>query len=563
MPSRLAVVQVLFLGFIAWPRLLGAGQPAAGEVPPPPTDAELKERVKHWVRRLYISSNSFETEKCRNNLVALGKNAVVPFIEVVQEDIKKPLPFHIWNVCLTLGRMADDRAVLYLLKRLEPVPAQELKAYPDWNYTRAFAALALGKIPDPANMALGPLRKIVAGEKEPALVRRTSALALGVLQDEAAIQPLALLLLNPQAPSKLRAAVAMALGTLRVEAATSKLLEYLALDEKSRDPFASRMAVLGLGLQRSEKAVEPLRKLLAENDPSLQGSVALVLGWIGNRAAADEIQKLMHDDRTPIFTRCNAAVALGGLGKPEQASEFLRKVLQANPKTFTPGTVAYAAIALGEFLGDENLRILSVTIENTHFPVVALNAIIALGHRKDTRLVDFLKARFHKLEGGSNQYLRGEIVRALLAHSPQESIRTLLFNGVKDSSDYVQAKSAVALARYPGSDTEAVLIECLADRSYELRGEAALTLGVLKSAKAVEPLRKLLKDDYDWVRLRSRLALENIIKFGQNEFHQTAGIRDLIDQRLRVLGGSLKEELDRLYDEGYRKVLELDRPGKS
>jgi len=540
-----------------------ANQPDLPGMPAAPTEAELRERVKFWMKKLNYAAHGQETDLVRKNLIALGKPAVPLIIDAAQSEFRnQALPFHLWNVCLVLGGMADDRAVPYLLKRFEAVPERDLKQRPDWNYVRAFSALALGRIPDQAMTAAGPMRATLSDEKEPHYVRRTAALGLGALLDEKSIGAMDKMLMDAHSPAIMRGGMALALGMIRGEAASQKLVAYLEQDIKAREPFTDRMAVHALGMQRYEKAVPVLRKLLGEEDGHLKGSVALVLGWIGNRDAAADVQKVMDHEKEPPFTRCNAAVALNGLGQPEKGAEFLRHALQLDEKTVEVGTLAYVAVALGEFSGDENLKELCATIDTTKYPVVALNALNALGHRKDTRSVPFLIGKYMHYEGASNQYLRGEVVRALLAHAPQESIRALLHKGLKDQSNYVQGKCAVALARYPGTDTERALFEALKDKAYEVRGEAALTLGVLKCAVAVEALRGMLKDESDWVRLRARRALENIVKFGKNEFQQSAGMRELIEKRVKAVGASLSEEMDRLHAEGYQRILELDRPGK-
>lgn len=569
-PGALAIMTVTasvllrsVVGYAAQPAqpVAPPAQPPAAEPVPPPTEAELRERALHWIHKLKLAGDPVETDRVRKNLIALGKPGVPLIIEAAQKEFgEKPLPFYLWNVCLTLGRMADDRAVPYLMKRLEPVTELELKQRPDWNFVRAFAALSLGKISDPAHTAMPALRKIVRDENENVFTRRTSALALGSLQDDGCLDTMSKILQDPKAQPTMRGGMAMALGMVRGEAATDKLIAYISLDAKERDAFADRMAVQALGMQKAEKAVDALRKMLAATeDNSLKGSVVLVLGWIGKRDAAADVQKVMDDEQVPAFTRCNAAVALGGLGKPDAGSAFLRKTLQSEPNKIVLGTEAYAAVALGEFFGDDNIKALCDSISSTKFSVVALNGINALGHRKDPRTAPFLIEHYHKFEGARNQYLRGEIVRALMAFPTQEAIRGLCIKGLKDNADYVQAKCAVALARYPGADTDAALIEALSDRAPDVRGEAALTLGLLKSLRSAEPLRKLLQDESDWVRLRARRALENILKYGKNEFQQTAGIQDLIDQRVKAVGASLSEEMNRLYTEGYQKVLELDK----
>lgn len=545
---------------------LSAAQPAqpaqlpAPDPVPPPTEAELRERTRHWLKKLKLSGTTEETDRARRNLIALGKPAVPLIVELAQKDFgDKPQPFHMWNVCLVLGRMSDDRAMPYLMKWLEPVPEADLRQRPEWQYVRAFAALALGKVPDPGRAAVPAMRKLVADDREHPFVRRCAALALGQLQDEGAVKVLGDQLADNRQISVQRVAAAMALGMIRAEGSGTRLLEYLELEPGRRDALADRMAVHGLGLHKREKAVEPLRKLLAATtDDNLRGAIVLVLAWLGNRDAAPDVRKIMDHEQLPAFTRCNAALALANLGEPDAAAALLRRMARYDGRTQMLGTAAYASVALGEVSGDENIVTLCEIVRDTDYSVLALNAVNALGHRRDPRTAPFLLEQYGRFDGVRGLFIRGEIVRALMAFPTQEAIRTFCLKALKDPSDYVQAKAAIALARYPGADTENALLEAVSDQSPEVRGEAALSLGILKSAKAADELRARMRDDFDWVRIRARRALENIVKFGKDEFQQAPGLQDLIDLRVKAVGANLEEELNRLYQDGYQRVLELD-----
>jgi len=531
---------------------------------PPTTDEELKERVANAFKLLKRTLGPDEVDQVRRNIAAMGGRSVPMFMKAVQEDPYLPPHVH-WNLCLAFGRMADESVLPYLIHRAEPVSDKELKVYQEWNYVRCFAILSLGKTPDQGKLSFGPLRAYMADEKEPTLIRRAAILALGSQRDENSLDVFNRILRDPKGgsaegkhASEMRSAAALALGMLPSEGAAGKLLDYLSMDEKDRDPNTDRTAVMALGLLRREKVGEGLRKLLESKDENLRGVTCLVLAWLNERGSAEDVLKVANDETAPAFTRANAAVALNVLGKPKEGLEYLTKVLSDTPNKYAPGTLMYCAITLGEFPGDDVLKLLHQTVTTHENKIVVNNAINAMGHRKDPRMVPFLCERFFRLQGEVNQVLRAEIARALLNHPPQELIRNTMIKGLKDPSGYVRRKCVITLARYPGSDTDGALIELLDDKDFEVRGEAAVTLGVLKTPRAVEPLRKLLLDPSDWVRLRARVALENIIRFGQNEFQQVSGLQDLLDERLRYIGGSMKEEMDRLYTESYGRVLDLN-----
>ncbi len=535
-----------------------------GELPKPLQEKDFTERAKFWMRKLQLASNSQDYEYCRKNMVALGPRAVPTITKIILSDTSKAPWLH-WNTALALGKLGDDRALPYLLKKLAPVSAKELKSRPEWTYSRSFAALALGKIKDPAKTAIAPLRKILTDPSESTFLRRAVLLALGKLEDKAGVGEIGKILLDPEGPSTLRSAAALSLGMIRGEPSINVFIDYLGLDPEEHDALTDRMVVQAMGMLKKDETAQVLRTLLASRDESLRGTTAIVLAHLNDRAAVPLIEMVMEDRYAPGFTRCNAALALGSLGKREKGGAYIRSVLQTvltNPKQYSSGTLAYAAVALGQFRSDDTLKLLRlVLLKKTVSPVVKLNAVNALGHIKDPRMVDFLLSVLGSMRGTDKQYIRGEVIRALLSHPTQESIRRALLRSLKDHSTYVKQKAAIALARYPGSDTEMMLMGMLDERDYQLRGQVALSLGVLKSQRAVSQLRKVLTtDESDWVRLCARKALENIIKYGQHPTWQTSGLQAMIDQRIKVVGATIKEEMDRLYTVAYQRVLELDKP---
>lgn len=555
-------VLTVVLGLAGGP--LQAGAAGQGPPLPPISTEEIQERARYWMRKLRYAANPDDTERIRNNLASLGDQAIPAIVAAADEgSLKDQLPIVHWNTCLVLGKLISDQSIPYLLKCLKPVSPAMLKAQPEWSYVRANAALSLGKVKDPGNQALEPLRKIFLDPEESSFIRRAAALALGVRKDLPSIAGFEKVLCDPQEKGPFRGTVALALGMIPDDRSRASLLKYLKLDPPHHDSLADRMVVQGFGLQRKEGTGQELHELLDSVDDDLAGTTALVLSWLNDRSAAAGVEKVMRDEGRAAFSRANAAVALMNLGKQKEGSEYLRDLLLQQHDRAAIGTLAYAAVALGQCQTDDDLKCLHHVIGTTPFPVVAMNAINALGYRKDPRMVPFLIERFRLSKGKQNDFIRAEIVRALLSHPPLEASRRLLLEALRDASPFVRQKAAIALARFPGGDTEAGLIEVLNDREYEVVGEAALSLGILKSRNAMPALVKLLKDENDWVRYRARKAMENVILFGRDEFKQVAGIHDLIERRLKRVGGSIKDEMDRLYTVGYQQVLELDKPYKA
>ena len=88
-----------------------------------------------------------------------------------------------------------------------------------------------------------------------------------------------------------------------------------------------------------------------------------------------------------------------------------------------------------------------------------------------------------------------------------------LLECLKDKNWHVRREAAVALSRFP-DDKRVVdaLIGALKDKNWQVRRDAAITLGEIGDSKAVEPLRELLRTE-TWehlVRKEAKIALEKL-----------------------------------------------------
>lgn len=97
------------------------------------------------------------------------------------------------------------------------------------------------------------------------------------------------------------------------------------------------------------------------------------------------------------------------------------------------------------------------------------------------------------------------------------------FEHLHDHARHQDLEVRVAVARafgnYPHPRTEAVLIEMLGDGEWQVRTQAATSLGIIRAVGARSALRQALGDANWWVRLRAAIALRQLGDAGTRVLH--------------------------------------------
>ena len=231
-----------------------------------------------------------------------------------------------------LGVIGTEATIDSLIKLLDD----------DHDDVRISAAYSLGKIGTEAT--IDPLIKLLHDHNS--LVRISAAYALGDIGTETTIDLLIKLLDDDNSDVRIRAAEA--LGNIGTEATIDPLIKLLNNDHKSSvrrsaakatiDPFIKfldhhlnslvrRSAAEALGKIGTEATIEPLIKLLDDNDYWVHRSAAKALVKIGTEATIDPLIKLLDDDDSEL--RRSAADTLGKIGT-EATIDPLIKLLDDN-----------------------------------------------------------------------------------------------------------------------------------------------------------------------------------------------------------------------------------------
>jgi HEAT repeat protein len=235
---------------------------------------------------------------------------------------------------------------------------------------------------------------------------------------------------------------------------------------KNKDPNVRMNAILALGEIRNVQAVEPLISALKDKDPGVRTRAAEALMKIPDNRAVEPLIIALKDEYPGV--RMNAALAMGGIND-KRLVEPLISVLNDNVMLVR----RYAAMSLIN-IGDSRAVEPLIKLLNDEDSNTRVCAASALGKIKDKRAVEPLIALLNNKEG------------------------RLTTKGGQEDMGSVQRIEA-GWHTPSGSDSNA-------------RGSAALALGEIGGAEAINALVKALRDSDFVVSANAVLALEKITK---------------------------------------------------
>jgi HEAT repeat protein len=276
-----------------------------------------------------------EREAAVERLVALGKPAVVPLIQALEQD-------HAGVLMRALGRLGDARAV-------EPLLAALCQVNP---HVRQDAATALGLIGDPR--AIGPLIdafRLESGDTEDITAWQDAAQALARL-GAPAVEPLIRALRDEN--STVRAWSAHALGQMGIPQAVGPLIAALA----DADLQVRSDASVALGKIGDASAAEALVARLSDPQENelVRMDAARALGNVVTGAVFAPLAAALDDPA--IEVRCQALWALAESAGPRAVDLLLARI------TDPEACIRHAAVHALAGVGDENLIPLLERIEH-------------------------------------------------------------------------------------------------------------------------------------------------------------------------------------------------------
>jgi HEAT repeat protein len=333
-------------------------------------------------------------------------------------------------------------------------------------------------------------------------LRASSAIALGRIEGEAAVEDLVGLL---DAPSQfVRERALLALGATGSMKAADVLLDVLAdgaVGEGERvSPSARSLAVLALAIGRrngmsgyvDHALLAQLEKLEGADRYVVQGCGLLYQTLNPNPALSDWCLARATDERTAPGVRCRALETLR-TRDDDQALAVLLHALSGRQLDERRS----AALALGEFSSDLALQPLMTAAETEAEPLARAFALLSIGRRGGPEASAFLRSYIEEGPKPSRAWCALALGMAARQDAADSESRKALRAALAREKNR-EAKGAYFLALGIAKDMPslALLEDALVNgSSYEIRSAAAMGLGVLEDEKATDVLRSRLAAD--------------------------------------------------------------------
>jgi HEAT repeat protein len=352
----------------------------------------------------------------------------------------------------------------------------------------------LGKAPTSRAMV-----KVLLSDPDPR-VRQAAAYSVGrslVDADRPVVEPALVQAAQPASPAELREAAIWALGQIGGPTAERRLRTALA----DPDVRVRRTAIEKLGELKVRAAVPELIRLLEDprGEPSGRVAAATALGAIGDSRAAGPLLVALKDAN--VYVRAEAEKALALLKAPPAPRDAVNLLRDPSPRVR-----AEAAQKLGEARDPEvTSRLIAALNDNEN--EVRQAAIRSLARHKDARSVRLLTAA---LDSPSFQTRQGAV--AALGLMGDAAATPVLLSRLKDQNGAVRAEAVRALGRL-GQAEEPAVLDTTRDPDPTVRLALVETLAPLKSAEAVNTLRRLSRDPTPEVRSAAILALGGPVRY--------------------------------------------------
>lgn len=360
------------------------------------------------------------------------------------------------------------------------------------SHVRQHAAMALGKIGEPAIDALTPALR----DGNPSMAWY-AMMALGLiaskLEADARLQPAIDPLLDALEDEDISIRLMAAETLKKIGISASEQIAALLMDETAMTR-AIAAAVLAAIEPDMADAYQRIRYTadLQDVQPTIRAAAARTLGWIGNAETTDALTVSLKDADPTV--RRNAANALAQIG--ESAINPLITTLNDGEAL----TRWYAVVALGE-IAEKMEPTASVQSMVGHLAGLlsdsdaairsaAIQALAKAGLSATDALIALL--------GSSNSSVRSGAMQALNLMGADDASQhkvTRYINDLQDSDSVVRSTAAKMLGGVGNSRAVEPLIAVLSDADYRVRWHAAETLGILGDKRAVSALESARKDD--------------------------------------------------------------------
>jgi HEAT repeat protein len=339
---------------------------------------------------------------------------------------------------------------------------------------------------------------------------------------------------------KVRSKVIETFGKFKSEITTKRLLK--VIEDKTIDSLKRTNAAFALGHTKSEKAVEPLIKLLEENKPTVVKDSVTMLGKLGSEKAVEPLIKLLEDNDKEKNVRYESARSLSLIGSKKAVIPLI-KVLGDGDEDKKIQRSAYDALNRMDIKNQEAVKLLLGMIKKDRDKVERKRAIKLLGRTgsKDVvePLIDILdesdsRIQEYAIEALGNigiknnkatdrlirllnpdgkSHVQKEAASALAKIGDENAIKSLILLLKKNQNRYTRSSIVKALSHFNSEKAVDRFIEALRDENDDkdnVRSELIKVLGNIGNEKAIPHLIRALQDQNRDVPYYSKLALSQI-----------------------------------------------------
>lgn len=283
--------------------------------------------------------------------------------------------------------------------------------------------------------------------------------------------------------------------------AEGRSLDQLIDDLRYGTPPVREAAVdsLSAGNFDIKKAAPALLDALEDSEGTFKLKVIRALGIAGDLSAVAPLGAVLADPNADY--RLEAARSLGRLADPKAGAVLLPLLDDSDDRVR-----AEAAMALGSCGVQKSVLSLENLLKDKSY-LVRLAAVDALGNLRLAQSLSSLESVLND----PDPVFRRHVVIAIGKLSDPDAVNQLLLTWLTDKDFYLRGFSAEALGQKQEiAGAETPLVALLDDPSLAVRIRATETLGKWHSLPAVEPLKRLLRDDDETLRWKAAVALGEI-----------------------------------------------------
>lgn len=329
-------------------------------------------------------------------------------------------------------------------------------------------------------------------------VREAACIGLGLLGSEDATSSLKKLVSKPDEPSRLKFFASLSIGQIEGKNKKSTSAEYLIGVATIKQPNVDYNlgAIVGMSFLNDLKTEECLVSILKDEslDQIIRGYAALSLGRRGEARSAEVLSAYCADNSKTVATSC--VIALGRTAKKDNA-EVINKLCRMSKSAPDRAVRNFSIMALGRIGGGKATAQLAEHVIGGQYDDVTFGSLaIAIASKGGTESDLVSRLLLKKYSDSKDAKVKSAIALSFGILGDRSAIKALV-KDLKDETESIELKGYICLSMGMLGYTDSVpdIYPLLSQKGdIEVRGRAAISLGLLRDHQAIEILGSLIKD---------------------------------------------------------------------